>query len=89
MPLARRWLYERHGDKDLDVDESGDKVLNEMLGAQTVQQLREGMAVLNMKPRDLFRMLMGSMLGDEKQADEGGLGSGLLDALKQMQQLQK
>jgi hypothetical protein len=89
MLLARRWLYERHGDQDLDVDESGDKVLKEMLGSQTVQQLSEGMAVLNMKPRDLFRMLMGSMLGDEKQADEGGLGSGLLDALKQMQQLQK
>jgi hypothetical protein len=88
-PLARRWFEERHGDQDLGLDADGDMVLAEIMGKETVQQLREGMAVLGMKPRDLFRMIMGNMLGDERKRGDDSLGGGLLDALREMQKLGK
>jgi len=84
--LARRYFHERHGDEDLGVDGSGDAVLTLMMGKETMAQLKQGTAVLGMKPADLFRMLMGKMAG--------GVGStrqGLdpPDSLRQLEKMQK
>jgi hypothetical protein len=84
--LARRWFYERHGDEDLGVDESGERVMASLLGKDAVEQLRQGLGALGLQPRDLFRMLMGNMLRGE---DEGGSGhdEDPLDMLKQLERL--
>jgi aminopeptidase N len=65
--LARRWFHERHGDEDLGIDDSGEQVMASLLGKQTVEQLRQGLGMLGMQPRDLFRMLMGHLLREEGQ----------------------
>ena len=64
-PLARRWLYQAHGDKDLGIDGSGDMVLGRMLGKKQYGELKRNLGLLGMKPRDLFRMMMGNMMGGE------------------------
>ncbi len=65
-PLARRWLRQAHGDKDLGVDGSGDLVLGQMLGKKQYAELKRSLAMLGFKPRDLFRMLMGKMMAGER-----------------------
>jgi hypothetical protein len=60
--LARRWLHQEHGDEDLGVDGSGDAVLGTMLGQEAYKRLKRNLGAIGMKPRDLFRMLMGNML---------------------------
>ncbi len=60
-PLARRWFYETHGDEDLNVDDSGDAVLESLLGKKQVRQLKRSLAFLGMSPRDLFRMFLRNM----------------------------
>ena len=82
--LARRWFYERHGDEDLGVDESGEQVMASMLGKETVEQLRQGLGALGMKPRDLFRMLMGNMLQEESGAAGGEDPEEMLKELKKL-----
>ena len=65
-PLARRWLRQAHGDKDLGVDGSGDMVLGRMLGKKQYGELKRNLGMLGMKPRDLFRMMMGNMMMGER-----------------------
>jgi hypothetical protein len=88
-PLAQRWFRGRFGDQDLGVDESGEVVLAAILGKEMVGQLKQGLGLLGMQPRDLFRMLMGKMLGDEAtSAGPTKTGSGdLEEALKEMKKL--
>jgi len=62
---ARRWFHGTHGDKDLGVDDSGDLVLKTVLGQQGHAELKEGMALLGMKPADLFKMLLGNLMSGE------------------------
>ena len=64
--LAKRWLHQTHGDKDLGVDGSGDLVLGQMLGKKQYAELKRSLAMLGFKPRDLFRMLMGKMMAGER-----------------------
>ena len=64
--LARRWLYQTHGDKDLGVDGSGDMVLGQMLGKKQYGELKRSLAMLGFKPKDLFRMMMGKMMAGER-----------------------
>jgi len=64
--LADRWFKQLHGDKDLGVDESGDLVLAAMLGQKQMGELKQNLGILGMKPRDMFRMLMGKMLENEQ-----------------------
>jgi hypothetical protein len=82
--LGRHWLYERHGDADLDVDEGGEKVLETLLGKEAVAQLSQSLGLLGMKPRDLFRMLLGNLAGAE-----GGTEGAAGDVLKALEELQK
>jgi hypothetical protein len=81
--LARRFFYESHGDEDLGMDESGDAVLELLLGKQVLAQLKEGLGRLGMHPRSLFRMLMGKMMQGEGSSREE------VDPLRALQQLQK
>ncbi len=83
--LARRYFHERHGDKDLGVDASGDAVLELLLGKQVFGQMKQGLGRLGMHPRVLFRMLMGKMAGGVGQG--AGAGVNPLDALQQLQKL--
>jgi hypothetical protein len=86
--LARRYFHEAHGDEDLGMDESGDAVLSLMLGPEAMAQLRQGLGMLGMKPRDLFRMMMGKIGGHTGPArPEDSLDP--QDTLKQLQQLHK
>ncbi len=64
-PLAKRWFYSKNGDADLGVDDSGDLVLETIMGKQALVDFKQSMALLGMKPRDLFRMLMGKMMQGE------------------------
>jgi hypothetical protein len=84
-PLARRWFFERHGDEDLGVDESGDAVLAAMAGEEGVAQLKRSLALFGMQPRDLLRALLGHMLaegeGGEKAAAPGSGAGRLLEQL--------
>jgi hypothetical protein len=88
-PLAARWFRGRFGDQDLGVDAEGDVVLSSLLGKEIVTQLKQGLGLLGMHPRDLFRMMMGKLLGDEEGArGPTRTGSGdLQEALKEMQKL--
>ena len=60
--LARRWFEESHGDEDLGVDDSGDIILQSLLGAEALAQLKQNLTLLGMKPKDLFRTILGNML---------------------------
>ena len=64
-PLAQRWFHGTHGDADLGVDDSGDLVLQTVLGSQGLGELKEAMAMLGMKPADLFKMLLGNLMSGE------------------------
>jgi len=57
-----RWLGERHGDRDLGVDDSGDFVIDVMLPPDVARSVREAMPLLGMKPRELMTMLFGGGL---------------------------
>ena len=64
-PLAKRWFYGTHGDADLGVDDSGDLVLKTVLGDQGLSDFKESMALLGMKPANLFKMLLGNLMSGE------------------------
>jgi aminopeptidase N len=84
--LARRWLDQAHGDADLQVDDSGRQVIAEMLGPEMAAQLEQGLTFLGMQPRDLFRMMMGSLAGDNDAPPATGIDPA--EALRRLQELQ-
>mgnify|MGYP001560197874 CR=1 FL=1 len=81
--LFRRWMEEKHGDKDLGVSDDGEFVMDAMFGPETAASLKETLPMLGMKPKDFLKGMFGGGLGD----DLGGEGIDPEKALKELEDL--
>ncbi|MCC7541466.1 MAG: hypothetical protein IT379_34935 [Deltaproteobacteria bacterium] len=70
-PAFRRWLEEAHGDEDLGVDGSGERVLDILFPPDVAAPLRQAASTLGMAPGDLLRMMFGGGIGDDAPVGPG------------------
>lgn len=54
-PTFERWLEQTHGDEDLGVDGSGDRVLGALFSEEMVTQIRQGLALVGLTPEQMMR----------------------------------
>lgn len=54
-PAFERWLEQTHGDEDLGVDGSGDRVLGALFSEEMVREIRQGLALIGLTPEELMR----------------------------------